>query len=441
MPNDNPTLSNKIDNTLVVSNRKSAILKTPQSLVHISHSITLRQYKYWVLLAMEFKEQDGKVTPDQFGFHTMRMDKLKDLLGYMPNKTELWNDLEALKNETIKFNILGKDGEKEKYGSGFISEWTVSNSFIRFKLPSFLIKAIRDSNSNNSIFSLINWRIFNHFPGKYDAILYKLCKDYVGVRRTPEMTVNEFREYMGLEPHEYPEFMRLGSTVINKPIKKINDSPMSDINVEPHYARQGRKVVGLHFKVELRAQQLEHVIQEKDVADIAESLSDDQLKNMAFRDSRIPISPKVMARYLALRSPDEIHMCIEKANIYADFELANGRDVNFGKIYSTSITEGWHEEIIAQSTSKQKKIKELAKEQQQIQETETKINQQVTDHKSVKKQAEEWFGNLLEEQQVEIENQYLQIATPSDISVFRKKGRSYMMFMHFVIQQYKGRTS
>jgi hypothetical protein len=73
----------------------------------------------------------------------MPMQKLAELIGYIPNKQDIWNDLLALKNETIAFNILNKDKENEKYGSGFISEWRVSNSFIRFKFPSFLEDVMR----------------------------------------------------------------------------------------------------------------------------------------------------------------------------------------------------------------------------------------------------------------------------------------------------------
>jgi hypothetical protein len=32
-----------------------------------------------------------------------------------------------------------------------------------------------------AMFSLISWDIFNHFTGKHEAIIYKLCKDYIGV--------------------------------------------------------------------------------------------------------------------------------------------------------------------------------------------------------------------------------------------------------------------
>lgn len=86
-------------------------LKAPQAIIHIKHKISLQQYKYWILLLQEFREQfENAVAPDEKGFYSMPMTKLADLIGYVPNKTEVWNDLLALKNETIAFNMLGKDG-------------------------------------------------------------------------------------------------------------------------------------------------------------------------------------------------------------------------------------------------------------------------------------------------------------------------------------------
>jgi hypothetical protein len=61
------------------------------------------------------------------------MSVIAEALGYTPNKSQLWNDMLGLKNETIAYNFLSKDGGEEKYGAGFISEWKVHSSRIEFK--------------------------------------------------------------------------------------------------------------------------------------------------------------------------------------------------------------------------------------------------------------------------------------------------------------------
>jgi plasmid replication initiation protein len=104
------------------------------------------------------------------------------------------------------------------------------------------------------MFSLINLEIFNHFTGKYEAIIYKLCKDYIGISRTPNMTLKQFREYMGIRVSEYAEFKKLNARVISEPVHKINQSEVSDILVFPEFQREGRKVVGLYFRTQYKLQ-------------------------------------------------------------------------------------------------------------------------------------------------------------------------------------------
>jgi hypothetical protein len=97
---------------------KAPTLKTPQSIIHIKHRITLQQYKYWILLLQELRMQfEAIVQPDEDGFYKMPMSKLAEHIGYTPNKLEINHDLRALKNEDISYNMLGKDGSKELYGS------------------------------------------------------------------------------------------------------------------------------------------------------------------------------------------------------------------------------------------------------------------------------------------------------------------------------------
>lgn len=214
----------------------------------------------------------------------------------------------ALKNETLAFNVLGKDGETEKYGAGFISEWRVSNSYIRFKFPSFLEDVMRGLDAPKAIFSLISWNIFNHFTGKYEAIIYKLCKDYIGIARTPNMTLEQFREYMGIKSEEYPEFKKLNVRVISEPVKRINESEVSDIVVFPEFFRKGRKITGLYFRIEHKKQT---------------SMSFPNMEeDGAFRFVKIPISPMSQEKYLAIRPQSEIELCIARANEYGEQQEA-----------------------------------------------------------------------------------------------------------------------
>ena len=244
-------------NNKALNNTNLPLLRTSQAVVHISHGITLRQYKYWILLLHFYREAYRQVPSSDFdGTYRVSISKISEYLGYEPVKAELRADFEVLRKEPIVINILSKDGHKAQRGMGFISEWEVSSKTVGFRLPTFLEDVMKGLDDAKAIFHLLHWKIFSSFNGKYEAIIYKLCKDYVGIQRTPYMTITDFRQYVGLQESEYPEFAELNRWTISKPVKVINESIISDISVKVEFQRKGRKVEGLYFKIEPKQQMI-----------------------------------------------------------------------------------------------------------------------------------------------------------------------------------------
>lgn len=325
------------------------ILKTPQSVIHIKHNITLRQYKYWIILLRELKWNfDAGNTPDSRGFFSVSMEQISEYMGYLPVKEELKSDLATIRKEPISFNSLDKDGHGKKYyEAGFISEFEVTTNMVRYKFPSILEETMRGLDSARTIFSLINWQIFNHFDGKYEAIIYKLCKDYEGVGRTPRMSIEDFREYMGIRESEYPVFKEMNRSCIHEPISEINRSEISDITVSPEYARTGRKVNGLHFKIAKREQLMLPLPKVE--------------RCTVFDATKIPISPMRQVKYLEIRTPEQIELCIVRANERIEQAEKVKKPIrNLGAYYDTAIREGWHDEEQAEAN---RRAEELAKKE------------------------------------------------------------------------------
>jgi hypothetical protein len=329
-------------------------IKAPQAIVHIKHRISLRQYKYWIVLLQFYREQfEAKIEPNEDGFFRMPKAVLTDFLGYDPVKEELKTDFESLRREPIIINYLEKDGTPAVHGMGFLSEWKITSKTIAFRLPSFLQDVMKGLDQPKAIFQLLNWQIFNHFTGKYEAIIYKLCRDYRGVGRTPYITLAEFREYMGLKTTEYAEFMKLNEWVIKRPCKSINESPVSDIEVTPEFERNGRKVIGLRFIVKTKQQT---------------NIPFPELEsNEAFKFAKVHIEVSTQLEYLALRTPEEIELCIERANEYGEDQTQKGKAaMNYGGLYRKAITEGWH---IGQAEKRAKKS-EIQKKKQEAKKAE-----------------------------------------------------------------------
>ncbi len=331
--------------TVAVRKSPKKPLKTPQSLIHIKHTISLLQYKLWILLLQEFKRQFDMNEPvDAHGFRYVSMGYIEQHIGYTPSRQDIINDLRVLRKEEICFNYFEKDGRRAQYFSGFISEMKVTRLTIGFKFPSVIDDVMLGVDNAKAIFQMLNWDVFNHFSGKYEAIIYKLCKDYIGVGRTPYMTIDELREYMGVKPSEYAEFMKLNEWVIKKPIKSINESEISDILVEATYNRNGRKVIGIYFNVKLKHQTSFPFVEPR--------------LNSAFTYAKVTIPTIEQQEYLAAYTSEQISLSIERANQYCEQLEKQKKSANYGAIYKTAITENWGQQF----------------EEQRVLSTETKVN-------------------------------------------------------------------
>lgn len=335
---------------------KKPLTRTPQELVHIKHSISARQYKYWFLLLKAYKELiEANTQADKDGFYSVSLSDISILMGYEPVKKELKSDLEALRQQPIIINYLEKDGKPVTHGMGFLSEWKVSSTKISFKLPSFIEKVVQGNLEAKQMFLLLNWDIFNSFGGKYEAIIYKLCKDYIGVGRTPYFTVEEYRDYIGLKENEYKQFFRLNEWTLTKPIKNINDNEMSDILVRVVLEKKGVKVIGLHFEMEYKA-----TTPLLEIAPIE--------PNQAFEKSLITIPPNKQLEYLGQFSEEQIKAIIDRANGYIDKLKADGKKASIGAIYNKAFLESWgldnwEAEQKAKAEADEKKRQEKAKKE------------------------------------------------------------------------------
>ena len=384
----------------------SQSIKTPQELVHIKHKITLRQYKYWVVILKSYREAyENGIAASEGGFYYLPMQRFSEHLGYEPNKSELRADMEALRKEAIIYNVLGKNGQLAQRGSGFISEWEVSANWVGYKLPDFLVKCIEHLDLKNAIFQQLNWNIFNSFSGKYEAIIYKLCKDYVGVQRSPYITLAVFRDYMGLRETEYSEFKDLNKFVISGPVKKINESKVSDIEIEAVLTKERRKVVGIQFTVKRRHQ-----------VDLAFGDAP------AFAAAKITIALSKQQKYLAETDPTEIALAIERANKYIDDLEAKGSKVNPGAIYHTAINKGWGKELQAQldqDSIKQEKLKMAEQAENKNKQREAKAEE---DRTAMRRAVKEQFDAMAQDLQFALISEFGETLKGFPLTTFRKSG-------------------
>ena len=218
------------------------IVRAHSSAIQITHRVSLVQHKAWLILLRNAYYELPDPTVKK---HRLRLSELATYLGYKSNRNDgyLKKLLEDLVDTTVTWNIFEKESDAEWGVAAMLAGCKVKGGVVEYDYSTFL----REKLHNPKMFALLNLKILNQFKSKYALALYNLCKDYVGVTQTPYIELDQFRDFMGLEKHEYPDFKSLNRRVIKEPIQEINK--LSDIFVSVEYTRYQRRVAGLRFRM------------------------------------------------------------------------------------------------------------------------------------------------------------------------------------------------
>nr|WP_257618439.1 replication initiation protein [Neisseria meningitidis] len=263
--------------------------------------------------------------------------------------------MDALRMASIILNYLEKDGRPVIHGMGYISEWKINNGKVFYNISDTILNELL-LKSGRSMFLLMDWSVFNSLPGKYCGILYKLCKDYAGIGKTPYFTVQEFRHYLGLDDKEYEEFRALKAKIIKPAIEHINNSENVDIKIIPQLKRENRRVVGLHFDIEYKT----------NIEKNNQNMADEDIET-AFSESKIePLA--TLIKFLETKTPQQVAYCIQAANGYIDGLLNRGQDANIGSVYFKAIQDDWGKPLMAAEEQEERKRQERAEEKKKKEE-------------------------------------------------------------------------
>lgn len=345
--------------------------KTPQEFIHIKHDISAVQYKYWFILIKVFQEYLlSGVEPDNKGFYSVPIAELEKLIGYEIKTKDLKSDLFSLSGTAIAFNYIKKNGEKVFYGASFLPEFEVYSKTVKFILPSFIKSILLGESEYKKMFLIMDWSIFNSFNGKYEAIIYKLCKDYLGFGKTKYFTIEEYRDYIGLKDNEYKQFFKLNEWTLSKPVKNINENELSDIFIKVEFKKQGRKVLGFHFEIKPK--------NKTPILDIVPLEP-----NPVFEKSLIPINPQKQVEYLQKYSDEQIKFIID----YVNAQNEQGKIKNLGAYYHQAFANGYGLENFEAEQKKKAEEEKRKQEEKAKREAEAKAKKEAEEQE--KKSREE----------------------------------------------------
>jgi hypothetical protein len=223
-------------------NNKKEVIKASAA-VQVQNKMTLLQRRAWnILLAHAYDE-----LPTEEWHHIGVHDLMQVLEFHSKNEDYLKDALEALVGCKVKWNVLDKDGTAIWGVAALLAEAEIKAGVCTYAYgPKF-----RSLLYNPKMYARVCLSLQNRFDSKHALALWELCIDYLGAERdygeTPFISLEHFRELMGITEGMYPTFKRLSEKVINPAIAEINR--LSDFRVTVEYQRQSRKIVALKFKI------------------------------------------------------------------------------------------------------------------------------------------------------------------------------------------------
>ena len=211
--------------------------------IQIQGSLTHLQRRAWnVLLANAYDELPNKE------IHRVSVVELAAKLGFNSrNQVHLKDMLKSLAECTVEWNVLGKD-KKQVWGvATLLASAEIEKGICTYGFaPHLRLKLY-----NPRVYAKLNLRLQNRFTDRHALILWEICFDYFDTARdhgeTPFISLETFRELMGVTPDKYPAYKTLNQCVIKPAIKEINE--LTNFFVEVEQKRIGRKIGELKFKI------------------------------------------------------------------------------------------------------------------------------------------------------------------------------------------------
>ena len=211
--------------------------------IQIQSKMTLLQRRAWnILLANAYDELPNT------DIYRVSVAELAAKLGFnSKNEGYLAEILEALVDYKVKWNLLDKDKEEEWGVAVLLASVNIKDGICTYGFAPHLRLKLH----NPRIYAKLNLRLQNRFKSQYALVLWEVCFDYFDADRdqgeTPFISIQSFKELLGLGKDDYPVFSEFNRSVIKPAIKEIND--LTDYHVEVEQKRIGRRIAELKFRI------------------------------------------------------------------------------------------------------------------------------------------------------------------------------------------------
>jgi len=225
-------------------NTNEIIIDKDSSSIQISNKITAIQrksYNYMLKIAKnEFKKDPKKQVFTVTAEELLVFFEIGD-----QNYSRLKNELEILNRTQIRYNILKKNRKSKIFGAfTLISEFEYERGVITYSFP----HKIRNMILNPKMFGKINLVVIKSLRSRYSIALYELAEDYLNAQ-IPKMTIEKFRDLMGLDDGQYYKFSMFKKYVIDVAVNEINDRENINFTITYELEKIGQKITHIKFIV------------------------------------------------------------------------------------------------------------------------------------------------------------------------------------------------
>lgn len=216
-------------------------LKKHVGAVHIKGQLTLLQRKISnVLLLNAYDELPTSGVTE----HRIRLGALAANAGFDSNDYQLLKEaLEALVDLKIRWNILDEKNRLEWGISSFLAQAVIRDGVCHYAYPPALRKRLH----NPDVYARINLLVQEKFTSSYALALYENTVRFRKVGTTGWVTLEHWRDLLGVGDGQHIEFKYLNRDVLKPAIAEVNER--SDILLEMKLMREKRRVVAMKFSV------------------------------------------------------------------------------------------------------------------------------------------------------------------------------------------------
>lgn len=252
---------------------KNIVVKD-NALINASYNLELVEQRLILLAIVEARRTNQEIKPNEFltinATHYIEQFGVHRNVAYKSLKEACSNLFER----RFSYEKLTAKGNIEKVTSRWVQSiaYVENEAIVRLKFSDDVTPLITMLEQHFTSYELEQ---VAELTSKYAVRLYEILIAWKKIGKTPMIKIDELRKRLGIPDDEYQVVADFKKRVLDNSIKQISEK--ADISVSYEQQKEGRRIVGFTFKVNIKNQE-ESELQERDTktVDMFTGLTDDE---------------------------------------------------------------------------------------------------------------------------------------------------------------------